>query len=328
MAAADITGIHHIGLVVRDMDAALAAFRRFGFHLGPPAYPALPSAPGAPAEPVGAGNTHADFPRSFIELLAIAPRQRDRLPAGARLIPLQVSDDHLAATRAVIGQTVTNLTARLAISEGAHILVFAASDTEATAARLEANGVGSSGARIAQRPIATAEGTTLATVKFLEIDDDDPASPPGMVPEGRVGVAEDAPAELLDAQTGLDHPNGATGLAACVLCVGDDQLTATVARYERYLHRSATFDGPNAAFDLGSSRLVLTTPAALAAHLPGERPHATPAFCAYTVDVADLSAAEEHLRTEGVPLRRTADGRPFIPAEAALGAAVVFQQAT
>jgi catechol 2,3-dioxygenase-like lactoylglutathione lyase family enzyme len=325
--AADITGIHHIGLIVRDMDAALAAFRRFGFHLGPPAYPALPPAPGEAPEPVGAGNTHADFPRSFIELLAIAPQQRDRLPAGARLIPLQIPDDHLAATRTVIGQAVANLTARLAISEGARILVFATRDAEATADRLEASGVGSSGVRVAQRPIATAEGMKLATVKFLEINDDDPAAPPGMVPEGRVGVAEDAPAELLDAQTGLDHPNGATGLAEGVLCVDDDQRSAAVTRYEAYLHRSATFDGPNAVFDLGPSRLVLTTPAALAAHLPGEKPYATPALSACTIDVADLAAAEDRLRAQGVPLRRTADGRPFIPAEAALGAALVFQQA-
>ena len=325
-AAPDITGIHHIGLIVRDMDAALTAFRRFGFHLGPPAYPALPSAPGAAPEPVGAGNTHADFPRSFIELLAIAPQQRDRLPADARLIPLQVPDDQLAGTRAVIGQTVTNLAARLAISEGAHILVFATRDAEATADRLQANGVGSSGARVAQRPIATPEGMKLAAVKVLEFNDDDAASPPGMVPEGRVGAAEDAPAELLDAQTGLDHPNGATGLAESVLCVSDDQLAATVARYERYLDRSATFDGPNAVFDLGPSRLVLTTPAALTAGLPGEKPYATPTLCAYTVDDADLAAAEDHMRAADVPLRRTADGRPFIPAEAALGAAVVFRQ--
>jgi catechol 2,3-dioxygenase-like lactoylglutathione lyase family enzyme len=326
-APTDITGIHHIGLIVRDMDAALAAFRRFGFHLGPPAYPALPPAPGAAPIPVGAGNTHADFPRSFVELLAIAPQQSDRLPADARLIPLQVPDDHLAATRAVIGQTVTNLAARLAIAEGAHLLVFATRDAEATAARLQSTGVGSSGARVAQRPIATAEGMELAAVKFLEINDDDPVSPPGMVPEGRVGVAEDAPAELLDAQTGLDHPNGATGLAEGVLCVSDDQLAPTVARYERYVDRSATFDGPNAVLGLGPSRLVLTTPAALAARLPGEQAYATPTLCAYTVDVADLAAAEAYLRAQGVPLRRTADGLPFIPAEAALGAAVVFQQA-
>jgi catechol 2,3-dioxygenase-like lactoylglutathione lyase family enzyme len=327
MASNDITGIHHIGLIVRDMVAAVAAFRRLGFRLGAPAYPALPPAPGEEPEPVGAGNTHADFPRSFIELLALAPQQRDRLPDGARLIPLQVPDEHLAATRAVIGQTVANLDARLLISEGAHILVFATSDAEATAARLEASGVGSSGARTAQRPIATAEGTKLATVKFLEINDDDPASPPGMVPEGRVGVAEDAPAELLDAQTGLDHPNGAVHLAECVICVEEDQLAPTAARYERYLSRAAGFDGPSAVFDLGSSRIVLTTPAAFSARLPGEKPHAAPALSAYVIEVADLAATEELLRSRDVPVRRTADGRPFVPGETALGATLVFQQA-
>ncbi|MCC3765065.1 VOC family protein [Glycomyces sp. TRM65418] len=327
MAVDDITSIHHIGLIVRDMDAALDAFRRFGFQIGAPAYPALPPSPGEEPEPVGAGNTHADFPRGFIELLALAPQQSDRLPEVARLIPLQVPDEHLAATRAVIGQTVANLEARLAIAEGAHILVFACDDAETTAARLEANGVGSSGARTAQRPVATAEGTKLGTIKFLEINDDDPGSPPGMVPEGRVGVAEDVPAELLDAQTGLDHPNGAVRLAECVICVDEDQLTATTSRYERYLGRAAAFDGPSAVFDLGSSRLALTTAAALEARLPGEKPYVTPSLSAYTIEVTDLTAAEGHLRSQGVPVRRTADGRPFVPAEAALGAALVFEQA-
>ncbi|MCD0446974.1 VOC family protein [Glycomyces sp. A-F 0318] len=323
--ANDITGIHHIGLVVRDMEAALAAYRRLGFRLGPPAYPALPPAPGAAPGPVGAGNTHADFPRSFIELLAPAPERQELLPEGARLTPLRVPDGQLAATRAVITRTVANLVQRLQIAEGAHILVFATRDADATAARLDAHGIGHSGARSAQRPIATAGGVVPADIRFLDVDG--PDSPPGMAPEGRVGAAEDAPPELLDAQVGLRHPNGATGVAEVVVCVGDDQIRATADRYERLLDRSAVFQGRDAVVDLGGSRVTVTDADGLAARLPGERPHTVPGLSACAIAVADPAAAEEHLRARGVMVGRTAEGEPFVPAREALGTALMLRQA-
>jgi catechol 2,3-dioxygenase-like lactoylglutathione lyase family enzyme len=321
MADNDITGIHHIGLVVRDMDAALTAFRRLGFRVGDPVYPGIPLAPGGDPVPVGSGNTHADFPRGFIELLAFAPEGRASLPAGANLVPLQVPDDQLTATRAVIEQTVKGLAARLDTAEGAHILVLTTRDADETATRLEADGIATSGARTAQRPITTAEGVQLAAVRFLEIH----GAEPGLVEEGRVGAAEDAPASLLDAQTGLDHPNGANGLRECIICV--DELRPTAERYERYLGVPPEYTDESATFDLATGRISLTTPAGLAARLPGERPHTVPGLSAYAIEVADLAATEDFLRAQGIALHRSADGRPFIPAAAALGAAVVLQQA-
>ncbi|MDN3239410.1 VOC family protein [Glycomyces tritici] len=205
-------------------------------------------------------------------------------------------------------------------------MVFATRDAEQTAIRLDQAGVRHGGARALQRPVTTAEGTELAPIKFLEISDDDPAAPPNMVPEGRVGAAEDAPHELLDAQTGLAHPNGATGLTECVLCVGDSDLQAAGERYERYLGLPASLDRSTSSFTLDSSRLTLTTPDGLAALLPGERPLTAPGISAYTVEVADLAAAEAHLRAQNVEFGRSADGRPFIPAKAAFGTALVFQQ--
>ncbi|WP_205327204.1 VOC family protein [Glycomyces sp. YM15] len=326
-SSADITDLHHVGLVVRDMNAAITAFTRFGFHIGAPAYPALPSARGAAPEPVGAGNTHADFPRSFIELLAFAPERREHLPAGSRLVPLHVPEEQLAVTRTAIRHTIAGLAARLDISEGAHILVFATRDAERTAIRLEQAGVARTEIRTLQRPITTAGGTKLAAIKVLEFSDVDPAMPAGMVPEGRVGAAEDVPNDLLDAQVGLAHPNGATGLAECVLCVDDGELDSAGERYERYLNLPASLEGATLSFALGSSRLILTNPAGLAALLPGERPHTTPGLSAYTVEVADLAAAEAHLRAQNVELRRSVDGRPFIPAKVAFGAALILQQA-
>ncbi|ADD43365.1 VOC family protein [Stackebrandtia nassauensis] len=325
MTTGDIIGLHHVGLLVGDMTAAIDTFRDLGFHIDAPAYPALPPVPGAAPEPIGAGNTHADFPRGFIELLAFAPDNRDLLPAEARLVPLAVPDEQLAATRAALRGTVGALERRLTRAEGAHILIFATADADKTAARLADVGVAHTGARPAQRPITTAEGTSLAAIKYLEISDDDPS---GMPPEGRVGAAEDAPPELLDAQLGLDHPNGALGLTECVLCVSDTDLDATTGRYERYLGRTATRHGTGRGFDLGAHRLTITTPSGHTARLPGEPTPATPSLSAYTIDVADLAVAERLLRTRGIDLRQAATGEPFIPASAAHGAAILLRQAS
>lgn len=324
MTSSEITGLHHVGLIVHDLNAALDTFRAFGFHLGPPAYPALPPAPGAAPEPIGAGNTHADFPRSFIELLAFAPDDPDRLPEGARLVPLQIPETHLDATRNALRQTVSGLAARLDRFEGVHILVFTTTDAEATAVRLNRNGVRHTGARAAQRPIATAEGTQMEPIKFLEISDHDPTAPPGLLPEGRVGAAEDAPGAVLDAQIGLAHPNGAKALAECVLCVPADGLDEAAERYERYLG-IAPRNGTRT-FDLGRSRLTLATANDLAAWLPGEIPPAEPAVSAYVIETGDLDAAEQLLRNNKIEFGRTADGEPFIPAAAAHGAAIVFSR--
>ncbi|GAA2157041.1 MULTISPECIES: VOC family protein [Glycomyces] len=326
--ATDITGLHHVGIVVNDMTSAIDTFRQLGFHIDPPAYPALPPTPGGQPEPVGAGNTHADFPRGFIELLAFASDRREELPAGTRLVPLQVPDDQLAGTKAAINHTVAGLAARLARSEGAHILIFASADAERTATRLSAAGVAHTGARAAQRPITTTEGTSLAPIKYLEISDGDPAAPNSMLPEGRIGAVEDAPPELLDAQVGLGHPNGAIALSECVICSTDHDLDAIADRYARYLDHTPTVDGRSRSFELGAHRLTITTARDLAARLPGERPSTTPGLSAFTIDVADLSVTTRLLRTRGVELRRAATGDPFIPASAAHGAAIMLRQAS
>ncbi|MGW0590787.1 VOC family protein [Streptosporangium sp. NPDC002607] len=327
MASSDIPGLHHIGLVVRDMSAAIDTFRRLGFRIGPPAYPALPPAPGAAPEPIGAGNTHADFPRNFIELLALAPSDRERLPAEAMLVPLHIPDDRLDATREAMRGTLAGLADRLDRSEGAHILMFATTNADKTAAELDTAGISHSGALAAQRPITTAEGTRLEAIKYLEINHDQ-ASADGMAPEGRIGAVEDAPPAVLDAQIGLDHPNGAVALAECLLCVTDDDLDLVAERYERYLGIAAHRDGSSRRFDLDTGRLTITSPAGLTARLPGERAHSLPALSAYTIEVTDLAATEHLLATQGIRPQQAATGELFISATAAHGAAIMLRQAT
>lgn len=77
--------------------------------------------------------------------------------------------------------------------------------------------------------------------------------------------------------------------------------------------------------DLGGAALKLIPESALRATLPGEEPPALPALVAYTVTVRDLRLARGLLHRNCVPVRETPAGDLFVPAEAALGTAVVFR---
>lgn len=332
--------IHHIGHLVHDMSEAIERYRRLGFLLPAPAYPVMPPSPGAAPEPFGVANTHAYFPYDFIELVTVA--DGGRLPGDARPIPLSVPDDRLPAIVEAVRATAATLTASLQRFQGVHILMIDSPDLDAATARLDAGGVRHGGLHAVRRPVETAGGTRMEPVRFLEFGEE------GRVPEGRVGLAESPPSQA----SRTDHPNGAIGLAGCVLCVADADLAETEKRYAAYLGLAARQDGPARTFDLPATRqdgtartfdlpsaqqdgpartrdlpgaaITLVPATALAGLLPGERPPGVPGFAAYTVTVRDLPAAERMLRGNGVPLGRTASGDPFVPSAEALGVAIIL----
>jgi len=216
----------------------------------------------------------------------------------------------------------------LARFEGLHILVLQAPDTEAAAERLRAAGVRHGGVATVQRRVDTARGPQMERIRVLEIDDDDPgAKERGRVPEGRVALAENPPPEVLQAQKREEHPNGALDLVESLLCVAKKDLAAVERRYERYLARPARADGPARVFELDDARVTLVADRDLGAILPGEVPQALPAFVGYAVTVRDAEATRALLRGSGFPLASAGPRGFFVPAAAALGAAVVFRQA-
>ncbi|MGK5552460.1 VOC family protein [Actinomadura kijaniata] len=300
----DIEGLHHVGHVVHDMDAAAERYRRLGFAVSPPAYPVLPG-----EGPCGVANAHVYFLRGFVELVAVI--DPGRTPSGARPLPLRVPEERLPGLRAAVRATTGSIAAFLRRFQGLHIAIADTPDIDAVAARLTAAGVAHGGVHAVQRPVETAAGTAMEPARYLEVSA--PGLPPGRVPEGRVGFAENAPVEGL---RGTDHPNGATGLAGCVLCVADRELPGVRERYGAY------FGEPRE----GRADVTLVAASALGALLPGERPAALPAFVAFTVEVRDITATERLLRAHGVPAARTGAGEVFVPSAAALGAAIVFRQ--
>jgi Glyoxalase-like domain len=315
----DIGYLHHVGHVVRDMEEALERYRRLGFVCPPPAYPTLSRDDGAPPRPFGAANTHAAFGRNFVEIVTVVTGA-SRLPDRARLVPLRVPPAALQRVVESIERTVAKVSASLARFEGLHILVFQTEDADASVSRFDEAGVGHSGVTTVQRPIETATGEQMVPTRVVEIDRED-------VPEGRLAVAENPDDATLRAQPHLEHPNGAVDLVESILCVPGAEIDAYVARYQRYLGRAAGRDGAARVFDLRRSRLRLAPADALGVTLPGETAPALPAFVGYAVAVRDLAATRRLLEGNGLTVREAPSGEIFVPAEAALGAAVIFRQA-
>ncbi|MDF5757398.1 VOC family protein [Spongiactinospora sp. TRM90649] len=315
----DINGLHHVGHIVQDMDQAMELYRRLGFAVAAPAYPVMPATPGAPAEPFGVANAHVYFPRGFVELVTVIA-DTGRIPGNARPIPLQVPDDRLPGLRAAIRATAANITSFLQRFQGVHILIADTPDIDCVAARLTAEDVGHGGVLDIQRPVETATGPSMEPARYLEISD--LHLPPGRVPEGRIGFAENRPANAPQGRRHTDHPNGATGLVDCVLCVADTALPEFGRRYESYFGRAR--HGRVTRFDRANVTVVAAS--ALADLLPGERPVILPAFVAYAIAVRDLSVTEKLLRDNDVPVIRTGPEEMFVPTGSALGVAIIFRQ--
>jgi Glyoxalase-like domain len=315
-----VAGLHHLGHVVRDPHAAATVYRRLGFHVPAFEFPALPAGPGQPVRTVGPGNTHIAFPRTFIELVTVGAPD-----PGARLVPLDAPPGMAPRLVAGIAATTRRLQGSLDRFEGLHILVFEAAGTaDAAVARLAAHGVTAGAVQRLRRTVETADrGEMTVPIGFVEIDSD-----AGRSPEGRLAVAEALPPNVYAAGPAVDHPNGVVELAGAVLCVPDAELAAYERRYERYLEGPARPAGTARVFTVGTTRVMLVTPAAVDDLLPGERPPALPAFVAAVVRVGDLAATREVLDRSTVPVRPTTTGGLFVPAAAALGAAIVFEPAT
>lgn len=305
-----IDSLHHVGHVIADVSHALARYRRMGFHVPPLERPVLPDHPERSCRAVGVANSHIGFAHTFVELIAVVgdgPYPDDEVVPALLTAPAAALPD---LDRAVAA-TAARLTAALSRFEGMHVLCFGATDADAIAARLHAEGVTHSGVKRARRPSTTGDGDV--PIGYLEID-----HTPGASPEGRLAVSEPLPSDL------TEHPNGAFRLAGTILCVADDELADYEARYQRYLQRAGRADGPARTFDIGAQWLTIVPQSGLGQLLPGERPQALPAFVGYAVEVRDPAATRRHLHSAGVPLHTSPAGDIVVSGGWALGAAVIF----
>lgn len=318
--AGHVTGLHHAGLVVQDMDTAIGTFRRLGFTVPEAAFPGLPTGAGGEHQGVGAGNTRLRLDDNFIELAAVVGPD-GRLGANAVMVPMEVPAERLPAVREVISRTTGRIADALERFEGLHILALEARDLDAAADRLAVSGVQHSGVSRLRQPVDTPEGTVTVPVAYLEIDEE-----PGLAPEGRIALAELPGAEARRWQGNPGHPNGARRLTSVVLCVRDGDVASTVHRYEAYAGSSVRSAGRRHVLDLGEGSLVIVGQSDLPQVLPRVQPVDLPAFVAYAIQVEDLDATASYLEHVKVPLHRSPDGNICVGPDAAHGAMIIFSE--
>jgi catechol 2,3-dioxygenase-like lactoylglutathione lyase family enzyme len=302
--AHDIDGIHHVGIVVEDLDEGIELYRRLGFQVTPPSHHFVATKEGEPPRRLGTANVIATFPSNYVEVLAQVDKS----------LPNPIVDPWRE---------------RFA---GLHILVFNSPDVDEVAKRLDSEGINRGAVSTLEREVDTEEGPRMMRVRNVFLGSDEPGTPviawqASQVPEGGIQAVQNLTPEYLLQKRYMDHPNGAVDLVDYLLCVADPELAAFERRYQKYLGRPAVDDGALRVFELGRSRISLVPESKLEAVLPGERPPALPAFVAYTVTVRDLAATRELLERNGFTVKEADSLAIRVPAAEALGGAVVFRQA-
>ena len=175
--------LDHVGIAVRDLDAAASQFERLGFQLTPRGYHTLPAGPDGTRALVGTGNNCAMLEQGYIELIGIT----DARYSG-------------------------RLRSDLDRYEGVHIVALGTQDSGATIRSLRQSGI-SADARFLERPIEHRGSTELARFEIIEFAD--------AVPELYTFAIHHATPEALWKPELLVHPNGAKTLERITIAVSD-----------------------------------------------------------------------------------------------------------
>lgn len=315
----EITCLHHVGHVVRDLGACIEMYRRLGFSVGAASCPVVPMTPGKAPTLFGVANAHVEFAGNFVELVTVVS-DHVRLPADVALTPVRVPEAALPSVLDALRRTIGKLVEALARFEGLHILVLGTSDIAKSVASFDAADVRHGGVSTVAREVTTAQGIKTVPIRSLEIDREP-------VPEGRLAVVEVPSPDSLRARSAPVHPNGATALIEAILCVAPTELDAFEARYARYLGRHAQHTNCARIFQLDGAVITIISPLGLALMLPGEQPVSLPAFAAYAVSVQCLDEVKAQLSSSGLPALASSTGDVFVPSASALGVAVIFRAA-
>ncbi|QUS40040.1 VOC family protein [Tardiphaga alba] len=188
MAVVSELALDHLGLAVRDLEKARAAFARLGFNLSSRSMHAGSVVPGGPVVPWGSGNHCAMFRRGYFELLGLVD---DALPSNVK-------------------QMVSTY-------EGLHIVALACQSADIMQAELAARGVAAAKPITLERDAAfgaSDEDVRRARFRNVYLDSHD-------YPDARFIVIEHDTREVLWQQHLMLHPNGAEELRSTYLVTND-----------------------------------------------------------------------------------------------------------
>ncbi|XVQ06613.1 VOC family protein [Spirillospora sp. CA-255316] len=285
----DIRGLHHTGILTRDLDGLERTYASFGFTLSPRSRHLLNERPGQPPVPGCTANRCALFGGAYIELLGIVDE----------------SAPDPWHTKAMADRY-----------EGFRLLNLDTDDAEATDRRLTDAGMRTSGVLDLEREVDTQDGPRTMRARAVHID-------PRSTPEGYVGLAQHLTRQYVHQPRYLRHPNGARALDAVLIVADDTDHEAIVARYSRVLHTAPRQQGPVTVLELAVGRLEIVRSSDAETVLPGEPAPASSYLAAMTVLVDDVTAARRIVEDGGTATRTIGDGF-FVSARDAYGAGLFF----
>lgn len=288
--AGDIDSVNHAGLVVADLAAAAKRFEQMGFVLSPLSLHKGAVKPGQPAEDFGSGNRCAVFPKNYLEIVAHV--HKDKLDV-------------------FVGKYLQRY-------EGMHIICFGCGDAGMVDTRLKSSGIETSGVIPLQRDVDTAEGRRTAKFDCVHFG-------ARHTPEGLVQAAYHLTPQFIHQPAHIAHPNKCVALSNCYVAAQDP--AAVAKRYETLSGQKAKRD--RAKYVIGMpmvSRVTVLPREDVPTELPGAAIHSGDYMPGFAFATTDLTAVTKHLDAAKIPYQRTPT-LIVVPASAACGAAVAFEQA-
>ncbi|WP_436777365.1 VOC family protein [Yinghuangia sp. YIM S09857] len=270
----DIHGIHHTGILTRDLDALERTYTALGFTLSPRSRHLLAAAPGAAPTPGCTANRCALFGDGYIELLGIVDES-----APDPWHTKAMADEY----------------------EGFRLLNLETHDAAATHRRLTASGLCTSGVLALERDVDTEDGLRTMRARAVHLA-------PDATPEGYVGIAQHLTRRYVHQPRYLEHPNTACGLDGVLIVAEDTKFDAITRRYSFLLETVPELDGPLAVLSTDHVQLRIVRSSHADDVLPDEPTPAASYLAAMSIAVRDLITARDVVERAGIDTRPTSDG--------------------
>ncbi|HEY1500319.1 MAG TPA: VOC family protein [Acidobacteriaceae bacterium] len=293
----DINAFHHLGIISRDLNAAVSRYERLGFVFTPLTLPRIPLKAGGSPEPIGAGNRCAIFRNNYLEILGVV-------------------DAALWASITREQRGPFDLDHPLSRYEGLHVLHLDTDDLDHVRSRMQQHGLHPSDIRPFQRLVNTPDGPRMMRARSLSF-------PHGSNPEALLQIAQHQTPELVLQPRYMQHPNGAVSITEAIVCVEDPDGVAE--KYAIYTGRTQRRVGPLRVIEFGQARIIVVTPDALPEVLPGQAGPPPPFLAGFTVS-SDLNVTKKALTEREIDFHIHGN-RVLVNAKDGYGAGVLFENA-
>jgi catechol 2,3-dioxygenase-like lactoylglutathione lyase family enzyme len=256
--------LDHVGLAVRDLDRARAAYQRLGFTLSPRSMHSGNIEPGGPVIPWGSGNHCAMFRRGYFEVLGLVDQD---MPS--------------------------NVKAMLEKYEGLHIVALTCASADEAYLALKSANVSAAAPISLERDAAFGPNNeSIRRARFRNVYLDS-----GAYPEARFIVIEHLTHDVVWQRHLLDHPNGAEALASVYFCVPD--VARTRERFAALLGPDHG-DAGDTCFSLHPGKFWVLSEAEIRERIPVLRSGPLNRVAAAAIAVSSLDALRSFFGRQGV----------------------------